>query len=173
MPHAANTTALTRVSDTLHVSSSHASSLWLIILTLPGRSKIPTAASLVRPTRPAEQPQSFVSALREKYAPDEKSASEAAPAQIVFSGKVAQEMGFDKILRRLAQVKELKVVILDGMRIDTASSTIDGKIREICPSVTQLDLSRNLFTDLGPVVDVCAELPDLRTLRHKFVSPWM
>ncbi|KJZ78425.1 hypothetical protein HIM_02463 [Hirsutella minnesotensis 3608] len=130
-------------------------------------SKSPTAASFVRPTRPADAPQSFIAALRAKYA------SEATPeskdggvpdSQIVISGKVAEEMGFDKVRRRLAQLVDLKIVILDGSCVAAATGEGDASIRDTCPSIVHLDLSRNLLDSLSPVVEICAELPALRQL---------
>lgn len=127
----------------------------------------------MRPTRKSDTPQSFLAALREKYASDED-----PDAQIVISGKVAQEMGFDKIRSQQARLHDLKVVILDGMRIASASAGRNdddataaqgerGSVRETCPSITQLDLSRNLFERFEPVVDVCRQLDKLRRLSVK------
>lgn len=105
--------------------------------------------------------------------------STARGRQIVISGKVAEEIGFDKIRRQQAQLGELKIVILDGMRIGSSGGVGDNEnenedekekerpIREVCPKVTELDLSRNLFTDLATVVEICAHLVDLRGLRLK------
>jgi hypothetical protein len=130
----------------------------------------------VRPSRRADQPQAFVSALQEKYgsgglsADQAGAAGESSPAQIEISGKVVEEVGFEKIRRRLAQLQELRIVILDGMRIGDAGAAGDGlSVRQTCPRVTELDLSRNLFTDFGTVVSICAELAELRTLRLKYV----
>jgi hypothetical protein len=134
---------------------------------------------MVRPTRPAEKPQSFIAALNDKYAPDvqedgsisssgqQQQQQEQPPQQIIISGKVAEEMGFDKIRRKLAQVKELKIVILDGMRIGTATNQGEATVAETCPKIVQLDLSRNLFEGLKPVVDICSDLPVLRRLSLK------
>ncbi|PSR78869.1 tubulin-specific chaperone E [Coniella lustricola] len=144
------------------------------------RSKSPTAASFVRPTRPADTPRTFLEALQAKYASevtaDHKPISSGP--QIVISGKVAEEIGFDKIRKQQAQLGELKYVILDAMCIDAATAKDRGQqqqqqqqhkeeaaIRDICPKVIELDISRNLFTDLGPVVDICSNLSDLRSLR--------
>ncbi|KAI0148132.1 RNI-like protein [Hypoxylon sp. NC0597] len=124
------------------------------------RSKSPTAASFVRPTRPAEKPQSFVKAVTEKYA------SELEKTTVIkFSNKVAEEVGFDKIHRKQAQLAELKVVIVDGARIASAYSEGDNPISQTCPKVVELDLSRNLFQRVGTVVAICSELPVLRSLR--------
>ncbi|KAH8883993.1 RNI-like protein [Thozetella sp. PMI_491] len=134
------------------------------------KSSSATAASFVRPTRPADQPQAFVSALQQKYAGDAGSA-DAPGKQIVISGKVAEEVGFEKIRRKQAQLSELKVVILDGAKVVSpypvggAGKEKTQTIRDTCPKVTDLELSRNLFTRLGTVVEICSELEHLRTLR--------
>ena len=135
-----------------------------------GRSKSLTAASFVRTTRPADPPRTFVEAVHDKYA-SEVTADHVpvrSGREIVISGKVAEEVGFDKIRRMLANVAELKIVILDGMCVDRAAGERDDKsIREACPRITELDLSRNLFGEFGTVVDVCEQLTDLRSLRVK------
>ncbi|KAH9888249.1 Thioesterase/thiol ester dehydrase-isomerase [Xylariomycetidae sp. FL2044] len=124
------------------------------------QSKSPTAASFVRPTRPVEKPQSFVTALNDKYTAELSTAS-----AIKFSGKVAEEVGFDKIRRKQARLSDLKVAILDGTRIDRAYSDEDAPITEVCPKIVELDLSRNLFQRAGTVVSICSHLASLRSLR--------
>lgn len=94
--------------------------------------------------------------------------------QIVVGGKVAEEVGFDKIRRKQAQLSELKIVILDGSCITSAYSHNTDRedhqtIRQTCPKVVELDISRNLFTDFGTVVDICSELDSLHSLRAKYV----
>lgn len=114
----------------------------------------------MRPTRRSEIPQSFLGALHEKYA-----SGEDPDSQIVFiSGKVAQEMGFDKIRRKQGRLDDLKVVILDGMRVASARHDGEGGVRETCPSIAQLHLGRNLFERFAPVVDICRDLDNLRKL---------
>ncbi|KAI1767586.1 Thioesterase/thiol ester dehydrase-isomerase [Hypoxylon sp. FL1150] len=124
------------------------------------KSKSATAASFVRPTRPAEKPQSFVVAVTEKYA------SELAKTSVIkFSNKVAEEVGFDKIQRKQAQLSELRVVIVDGARIAVPRFEGDEPISKAFPKIAELDLSRNLFQKVGTVVAICSELPALRNLR--------
>ncbi|KAI0117346.1 RNI-like protein [Daldinia grandis] len=124
------------------------------------QSKSATAASFVRPTRPIEKPQSFVRAVTQKYASElEKTAA------IMFSNKIAEEVGFEKIQRKQAQLSELRAVIVDGARIATPYLEGDGPIGETFPKITELDLSRNLFQNVGTVVAICSELPALRSLR--------
>lgn len=127
-----------------------------------GQSKAATAASFVRPTRPADKPQSFVSALVAKY-----TAELAETKAIQFSGKVAEEVGFAKIRRQQAQLSELKFAILDGACIASAYAEGDASIRSTCPKVRDLDLSRNLFLEAGTVAAICSELVELRHLRLK------
>ncbi|KAK1844799.1 CAP-Gly domain-containing protein [Colletotrichum chrysophilum] len=128
-------------------------------------SKSPTAASFVRPTRPADAPQSFVAALNGKYA-SEQAAEREPEIQIVFFGKKpAEEVGFDKIRRQLARVEDLTIVILDGTRIAIDVAPEDKSVKETSPLVTELDLSRNLFEEFRQVVRICRELEDLRSLR--------
>jgi len=121
----------------------------------------------------------FVSALNLKYAsnPAKAGDGQAAPQrkQIVISGKVAEEIGFDKIRRQQAQLAELKHVFLDGTQIAYASpppgqAESEQSISQVCPKVTELDLSRNLFDHLGTVVDICSELNSLHVLRVKYVA---
>lgn len=129
----------------------------------------------MRPTRPADAPRTFLEALQAKYASEVTADHQpiSSGPQIVISGKVAEEVGFDKIRKQQAQLGELKYVILDGMRIDAATAVKRGQqqeeraIRDVCPKVIELDLSRNLLTELGPVVDICANLPDVRSLKLK------
>ncbi|KUI62314.1 Tubulin-specific chaperone E [Cytospora mali] len=132
-------------------------------------SRSPTAASFVRPERRADKPTTFLEALQEKYAGEvtaDQTPISSGP-QIIISGKVAEEIGFDKIRKQQARLNELKIVILDGLRIDRASDpkVSDKSIKEICPKVVELNLSRNLFTRLEDVVEICLQLEALRGLR--------
>ncbi|TLD29304.1 hypothetical protein PspLS_03942 [Pyricularia sp. CBS 133598] len=133
-------------------------------------SRSPTAASFVRPTRPSDPPRSFVEAVRDKYADDAVSDAASRPKEIVISGKVAEEIGFDKIRRRMAQLHELTIIIVDGARISFVSSS-DGSsegessVKETCPRIVELDISRNLISNMSTVVEICSQLSDLRNLR--------
>lgn len=83
---------------------------------------------------------------------------------------MAEEVGFEKISRKQAQLDQLKIDILEGMRLISAYDPTQGRdksIRDICPSVVELDLSRSLFDSFEPVVDICDELDQLKVLRLK------
>ena len=173
MPHAANTMDLTKAQAILHVRAIHVYHYnfrgLFSLLTAPatGVTKSPTAASFVRPTRPADVPQSFVTALKGKYADDSPESDQSVLGQIVISGKVAEEVGFDKVRKQMARLDELKVVILDGMRISWPFSDGEETVADICPKVAQLDISRNLFESLKPVVSICSALKGLKKLAIK------
>ncbi|KAK4181322.1 HotDog domain-containing protein [Triangularia setosa] len=134
-------------------------------------SQAPTSASFVRPTRPADPPQTFLSALHYKYAPpeDQHQSSQPAPRPIIFSGKVAEEVGFEKVRKQQAQLGELQYGILDSTKLATAYSDNEKakgqQIGQVCPKIRELDLSRNLLEHFDPVAEICAELPLLRSLK--------
>lgn len=144
----------------------------------------------------------FVNALKYKYAsdsedledpdvhivfvskPGDNSKKRADPntrfnQPIKFSGKVAEEVGFDKIRKQLAQLEELRIVILDGLamcRPGVRTMAFDGTkgegwvgeagdVKEACPKVVELDLSRNLFEEWREVACICEGLKDLKNLR--------
>ncbi|KAL2794756.1 hypothetical protein BJX66DRAFT_303101 [Aspergillus keveii] len=159
----------------------------------------PTAGSFVRPSRPTDSPLGFVEALREKYASEfeqsrarqaradadadaEADAAQHSEKPIQFNGKIAEEVGFDKIRKQLAELEELKIVLLDGLRVagvlaqEAGREQIEAARREIeriCPKITELDLSRNLFTAWENVADVCGSLERLKLLRlngNRFAS---
>ncbi|KAI9825572.1 MAG: hypothetical protein M1826_006962 [Phylliscum demangeonii] len=95
------------------------------------KSPLPTAASFVRPNRPADPPLGFLDALHAKYVPDvlddgddgaagshvTTAAGATAAARpkakaIEWGGKVVEEVGFDKVRRQQALVQELRIVLL-------------------------------------------------------------
>jgi tubulin-specific chaperone E len=159
-------------------------------------SKQPTAGSFVRPTRKSDAPRSFVEALKAKYASEE---FEDPDVQIVFtthnsgkdistqqrrpiriSGKEAEEVGFDKIRKQLANLHELRIVILDGLymarpdvRSEARHEIADDNgwragltdVKEACPKTVELDLSRNLFEEWREIASICEQLDRLTSLR--------
>ncbi|KAI5466189.1 hypothetical protein BGZ63DRAFT_375567 [Mariannaea sp. PMI_226] len=131
-------------------------------------SKSPIVASFVRPSRPADPSRHFLDAVNVKYASEYTLADgRRAAEEIFFFGKRAEEVGFEKIRTKQANIGELKVVVVDDLRILSAlaQDEEEGIITKTCPKITHLDLSRNLFDRLGPVTDICRELPSLDSLR--------
>lgn len=109
-------------------------------------------------------------AVHQKYATEitNQSVVVITDKQIMISGgKVAEEVGFDKIRAQLAKLHELKIVIVDGLRISGAETP--GKtIRDVCPKIVELDLSRNLFETCREIMKICESLEYLKTLRLKY-----
>ncbi|KAH7114492.1 hypothetical protein B0J11DRAFT_541114 [Dendryphion nanum] len=152
-------------------------------------NKNPTAGSFVRPTRKNDPPRSFVDALRAKYASEEfedpdvevvfqvKPPSIHRPKPIRISGKEVEEVGFDKIRKQLADLHELKIVILDGLCMSRPIATLKARkdndvwpnnlcdVKDACPKTVELDLSRNLFEEWREVASICEQLLKLRSLR--------
>lgn len=161
------------------------------LLILIGLSKHPKAGSFVRPSRPADKPRGFLEALREKYASefleqqqqqlssgDSENNAVGNPlySAIEISGKVVEEVGFDKIRKKLSELQELKIVLLDGLRVagvlagraDDDDSEWNKALREIeetCPRISELDLSRCLVSRWRDVADICGRLERLRVLK--------
>ncbi|KAH0603853.1 uncharacterized protein H6S33_007512 [Morchella sextelata] len=126
------------------------------------KCKAPGNASFIRTTRRPDDTLSFLEGLRRKYT----TADDPPDAHAVLSltaNKVFEEVGFEKIQKKLGQLKELKIVILDGLCLARADAA--GEIAETCPKIEELDLSRNLFEDLQTVASICAALPHLRSLK--------
>ncbi|KAL1964702.1 hypothetical protein VTN77DRAFT_6728 [Rasamsonia byssochlamydoides] len=150
------------------------------------KSKQPTAGSFVRPNRPADQPRSFLEALRQKYASEfeeelarRKQGGGENAAQlhdlILISGKVVEEVGFEKIRKQLAELQELKIVLLDGLCVAGVLADDNNdlekredelkRIEQTCPKIIELDLSRNLLRRWLDVRDICKQLKQLRSLK--------
>lgn len=99
---------------------------------------------------------------------------------IRISGKEVEEVGFDKIRKQLADLKELKIVILDGLCMSRPMVTAKARqepsthdqwptnltdVKDSCPKTTELDLSRNLFEEWREVASICEQLEKLKSLR--------
>ena len=144
-----------------------------------GQSPSPIAGSFIRPTRPVDEPVSFLEALRRKYASsgDETSSSAAA---IQISGKTVEEVGFEKVAAQLATLHELRIVLLDGLCIRGVLDRPYPDEQEIwlqeCRGIEdyglriqELDLSRTLVEEWADVVGICCALKSWKTLRLESV----
>lgn len=98
---------------------------------------------------------------------------------IEISGKIVEEVGFDEVRKQLAALHELRILILDGLRINGVLAGPDvsdnrekelEKIKHTCPKVMELDLSRNLIRRWCEIVDICAQLPELKILKLKYTA---
>ncbi|KAF7589672.1 hypothetical protein BBP40_003964 [Aspergillus hancockii] len=150
------------------------------------KSKHPTAGSFVRPSRATDKPRGFLEALREKYASEFEQETAARlklgddvsgdllHKPIEISGKVVEEVGFDKVRKQLAELQELKIVLLDGLRVagalghEASADQVESGCKEIeqtCPKIIELDLSRSLLNCWGDVASICGSLKRLKVLK--------
>ena len=139
-------------------------------------SSAPSCASFIRATRLADQPRSFLQALTFKYAEDgrEQTTVEAG-GSIEISGKVVEEVGFERIRKQQAALHDLKIVLVDGLRVrgtgaEADITNVQEEVASTCPNITELDLSRNLFEHWGDVAAICAPLTKLRVLKARYVK---
>ena len=149
------------------------------------RSFSPTAGSFIRPTRVPDNQRVFLEALRFKYeSGGSKSTRRGATARfqngdsIEISGKVVEEVGFEKIRREQAALANLRIAILDGLNIcgltgrnGSQSSRTDAQLElsKRCPSVQQLDLGRNPLETWADVATICAPLEKINVLRARYL----
>lgn len=123
--------------------------------------------------------------MRDKYASENdselvwtsKPIGQASQQAIEISGKVVEEVGFDKIRKQLAELQELRIVLLDGLRIVGVLSSYEQPESEVieaskeiaatCPKIEELDLSRSLLSSWRHVWDICNQLKELKKLKVK------
>ncbi|ORX51387.1 outer arm dynein light chain 1 [Piromyces finnis] len=107
--------------------------------------------------------QSFQEALIKKYIIKEEKDKNAEP---IVWGKVVETVGFEKIDKKQSNLNELIEVGLDLQNIEKAFAENEskGKIKNICPSIEELNLSENLFTHWDDVFDILDELEHLNVL---------
>lgn len=119
----------------------------------------------------------YASEFEQSLAQDSTSTANAAQKAIEISGKVVEEVGFDKIRRQLAELQELRIVLLDGLRVagvlsdygqpeDRVKESAQG-IATTCPKIVELDLSRNLLSRWRDVWEICNQLKQLKRLKVK------
>ena len=148
-------------------------------------SQSPKAGSFIRPSRLPDRPRTFLDALRSKYADvetvpwrltgdsQETEVSKRDNA-IEISGKVVEEVGFERIRKEQSVLQNLRIVLLDGFRvrsirlearIPTEAVIAREEIRETCPAIVELDLGWNLLETLTDVAEICLPLEKLRILK--------
>ncbi|OAX83423.1 hypothetical protein ACJ72_02222 [Emergomyces africanus] len=143
------------------------------------KSRHPTAGSFVRPTRQADLALSFLQAANEKYVSELEHTSSgdggvSSSKPIEISGKIVEEVGFEKIRKQLAELHELRFVLLDGMCVygvlagegsrEEYENELEN-IRKTCPKIIELDLSRNILRKWADVADICKQLKHLKILK--------
>lgn len=98
-----------------------------------------------------------------------------------MGSKVVEEIGFEKIRKQQSIIQELRVVILDGLRVaGVCSSPKSGpsidrlaelqRIKDSCVRLTDLDLSYSLIEPWSEVIAICEQIPSLKALKVGWVK---
>jgi tubulin-specific chaperone E len=136
-------------------------------------STSPTAASFIRPSRRPDPTWTLSEAIKNKYATPSTVNGHGSQDHflIEISGKTVEEVGFDKIQKQLSELSALKIVLVDSMKISGISDPTTSKVSaqqelaEVFPSITELDLGRNLFETWQDIADATVSFPKLRILK--------
>lgn len=133
-----------------------------------------TAASFIRPTRKPDRERTILEAIEFKYSNSLSDDTGGQPETVVISGKVAEEVGFEKIAKAQAQLADLRVVLLDQLVVNgiahrgassSAISEAQKKLVQTCPNIREIDVGWNTIERWQDVADICTALPNLKTLK--------
>ncbi|KAI1616798.1 hypothetical protein EDD37DRAFT_61316 [Exophiala viscosa] len=142
-------------------------------------SPVPTAASFVRPSRKPDPERTLLEGIKFKYAPSTTPKTVAQSASvgneaIEISGKVVEEVGFDRIKKQLSLLADLKIVLVDELALtgiaarDASNTEVRHAQRELqqdCPNIVELDIGWNTIETWQAVADICLPLKKLRILK--------
>lgn len=152
-------------------------------------SSVPTAGSFIRPSRSSDPPRSFLDALRFKYAAADISQSLLTVSNassgnsisngnvIEISGKVVEEVGFERIRQQQAVLQNLRIVLLDGLRVlgialkrndPNAAVAAQEAVAQTCSDLVELDLGWNLLETWTEVAEICLPLKKLQVLKVRY-----
>ncbi|KIW85737.1 hypothetical protein Z517_01129 [Fonsecaea pedrosoi CBS 271.37] len=142
-------------------------------------SSSPTAASFVRPSRNPDPERTLLEAVRFKYAPVNKMGGDAFTSHIQdevieISGKVVEEVGFERIQKQLSVLADLKIVLVDELVVSgvagRGASTqhirdAQLELERTCPNIVELDVGWNVIETWQDVVDMCVPFRKLKILK--------
>ncbi len=137
-------------------------------------SSSPTVASFLRPSRKPEPERTLLDAIKFKYASGLGSGRDAAEDTIEISGKVVEEVGFEKIQKQLSVLGDLKIVLADELVVSSIAKqpASPADLREsqhhlgqTCPNIVELDIGWNIIENWEDVLDICAPLKKLKILK--------
>ena len=152
-------------------------------------SSAPIAGSFIRPSRTLDPQRSFLDALRFKYAAEDVNSSTSTASKhllgsslsdgnvIEISGKVVEEVGFEQIRQHQAALQNLRIVLLDGLRISgitlgrkdpAATSAAQEAVAQTCPELVELDLGWNLLETWTAVAEICLPLKNIQVLKVRY-----
>jgi tubulin-specific chaperone E len=148
-----------------------------------------TAGSFIRPSRTPDRPRSFLDALRFKYAGEETKEETSGTSKVAagtfipnrsvieISGKVVEEVGFERIRQQQAVLQNLRIVLLEGLRLSgitlarhdpDAVALAQEAVSQTCSQLVELDLGWNLLETWTHVAEICLPLRKLRVLKARY-----
>lgn len=138
------------------------------------QSDAETAASFIRPTRKPDSERTVLEAIRHKYSNSLSDEAGKSIDVVVISGKVAEEVGFEKIAKEQSQLADLRIVLLDQLVVSgiaprgaSPSAVIQAQkeLTQTCPNIHEIDIGWNTIERWQDVAEICTALPNLRVLR--------
>ena len=133
-----------------------------------------TVASFLRPTRKPDPERTLLEAIKFKYASGGGPGRHVADDTIEISGKVVEEVGFEKIQKQLSALADLKIVLADELVISSITpqhaspeDLLDAQhdLGQTCPNIVELDIGWNVIENWQDVVDMCSPLKKLKILK--------
>lgn len=126
---------------------------------------VPNSGSFIRPSSKISYGTSFLKALKSKYI---EAFHGAAGQETIILGSSngaieVEAVNLDKIRGKFADLTRLREVSLDNELPATCDAS-EGTIRQACPSIRGLDLSKSLIPSWDVVASIAAELPNLERL---------
>lgn len=121
---------------------------------------IPNSASFIPVTRNINFGCGFIEALQAKYS----GAAEDSTILLGDTNLTVKTVGWEKMSKKLCNLSELKDVFLAGYSIANLGAG-PGTVASTCPSIQDLDLSKNLFRSWKEISEIICELSQLHTLR--------
>lgn len=123
------------------------------------------SASFIRPEK-VHLGRSVLKAITSRYGHSEEATArltdeELSSIQKSLNAPFLELVGFEKVYDRQSQLEKLHVI---NLRAQNASSLDGPPMKEVCPNVVELDISKNLFTDWVTIFKLCSQLDHLQWL---------
>ncbi|XP_031356946.1 tubulin-specific chaperone E-like [Photinus pyralis] len=130
-------------------------------------TRTPTSGSFIRPEK-VHLGRSVMKAITSRYGQmDDEAAAKLTEAELysiqkTMNAPFLEFVGFDEVASKQSNFQKLEVI---NLRLQNVSN-IDGQVglRELCPHVVELDVSKNLFTEWTTIFNICLQLELLKWL---------
>jgi hypothetical protein len=130
----------------------------------------------VRPSRKPDPERTLLEAIKFKYAPTTvpNAKNNVADETIEISGKVVEEVGFERIQKQLSVLTDLKIVLVDELVVSGVARRgasrdeirqAQFELAQTCPNIVELDIGWNVIETWQDVADICQSLKKLKILK--------